>query len=236
MEFAKPLTRGRLVRRYKRFLADVLLDDGREVTAHCANPGAMLGLNAPGSLVWLEPNDDPRRSLRFAWRLVELPGGAWAGIDASLPNRLVKEALATGGVPALAGYAAFRPEVRYGRASRVDFLATGPGLPDAWLEVKNVHLSRSPGLAEFPDCVTARGARHLEELAGVVAAGGRGIMLYVVQRTDCAEMTLAADLDPGYARAFAAARAAGVEVHVQGTTISPGGVALAGEMPFRAPG
>ena len=148
MEFAKPLTRGRLVRRYKRFLADVLLDDGREVTAHCANPGAMLGLNAPGSVVWLEPNDDPKRTLRFAWRLVELPGGAWAGIDASLPNRLVKEALATGGVPALAGYAAFRPEVRYGRASRIDFLATGPGLPDAWLEVKNVHLSRSPGLAE----------------------------------------------------------------------------------------
>jgi sugar fermentation stimulation protein A len=234
MKFAKPLQRGRLIRRYKRFLADVMMDDGREVTAHVANPGAMLGLNAPGLPVWLEPNDDPRRALRFAWRLVELEGG-WAGVDANLPNRLVRESLAVGGVPALAGYIAFRPEVRTGKASRIDFLATGPGLPDAWLEVKNVHLSRRAGLAEFPDCVTARGARHLEELAALVATGARGIMLYVVQRTDCTAMTLAADLDPGYARAFAAAQAVGVETFVQGTVISPGGVALARPVAFIAP-
>lgn len=234
MEFAKPLQRGRLIRRYKRFLADVMLDDGREVTAHVANPGAMLGVSAPGLPVWLEPNDDPKRALRFAWRLAELDGG-WAGVDASLPNRLVREALAAGGVPALAGYTAFRPEAPTGKASRIDFLATSPGLPDAWLEVKNVHLCRRPGLAEFPDCVTARGARHLEDLAALVATGARAIMLYVVQRTDCAAMTLAADLDPGYARAFAAARAAGVEAHAQGTTISPVGVALAGPLAFVAP-
>lgn len=232
MQFARPLLRGRLLRRYKRFLADALLDDGREVTAHCANPGAMLGLTAPGLPVWLEPNDDPRRSLRFAWRLAELPGGHWAGIDATLPNRLVAEALAAGRVPALAGYARFRPEVRYGKASRIDFLATGPGLPDAFLEVKNVHLRRRPGLAEFPDCVTARGTRHLEELAGVTAAGARGVMLYVVQRTDCAAMALAADLDPVYARAFAAARVAGVEAVAHAAAISPEGVTLAAPMPL----
>lgn len=232
MEFARPLERGRLLRRYKRFLADVMLDDGREVTAHCANPGAMLGLNAPGLAVWLEPNDDPRRSLRYAWRLAELDGGGWVGIDASLPNRVVGEALRAGAVPALAGYDAIRAEVRYGRASRVDFLAEGPGLPPAYVEVKNVHLRRTGDLAEFPDCVTARGARHLDELAGMARAGARAVMLYLVQRTDCRRVALAADLDPAYARAFAAARAAGVEAIAHGARISPAGVALGPEMPF----
>lgn len=232
MEFARPLERGRLLRRYKRFLADVMLDDGREVTAHCANPGAMLGLNAPGLAVWLEPNDDPRRSLRYAWRLAELDGGGWVGIDASLPNRVVGEALRAGAVPALVGYDAIRAEVRYGRASRVDFLAEGPGLPPAYVEVKNVHLRRTGDLAEFPDCVTARGARHLDELAGMARAGARAVMLYLVQRTDCRRVALAADLDPAYARAFAAARAAGVEAIAHGARISPAGVALGPEMPF----
>ena len=127
MRFASPLIRGTLVRRYKRFLADVMLEDGREVTAHCANPGAMLGLNAAGTRVWLEPVGDPRRKLGFAWRLVELEGGHFAGIDATLPNRLVAEALAEGAIPRLAGYASVRPEVRYGTRSRIDFLLSGSG-------------------------------------------------------------------------------------------------------------
>jgi sugar fermentation stimulation protein A len=235
MDFARPLVRGRLLRRYSRFLADVMLDDGRPVTAHCANPGAMLGLNAPGLAVWLEPTDDPRRKLRFAWRLVELPGGHWAGIDTSVPNRVVGEALRAGRVPALAGYATIRAEVRYGAASRVDFLATGPGVPPAWVEVKNVHLRRGGDWAEFPDCVTARGARHLAELAAMAATGARAVMLYLVQRTDCARMRLASDLDPGYARAFAAARAAGVEAVAHATLITPWGVALGPPLPFADP-
>jgi sugar fermentation stimulation protein A len=235
MDFARPLRRGRLLCRYKRFLADVMLDDGREVTAHCPNPGAMLGLAEPGLAVWLEPADAPGRKLAFGWRLVELPGGHWAGIDTGVPNRVVGEALRAGRVPALAGYATFRPEVRYGRASRVDFLATGPGLPDAYVEVKNVHLRRAGDWAEFPDCVTARGARHLDELAAMVTAGHRAIMLYVVQRSDCARMRLAADIDPAYARAFAAASAAGVEAIAHATAISPAGVALAGPLPFVPP-
>lgn len=235
MEFARPLIRGVLLRRYKRFLADVMLDDGRAVTAHCANPGAMLGLNAPGLAVWLEPNDDPRRKLRFAWRLVELPGGHWAGIDTGVPNRIVGEALRAGSVPALAGYDALRAEVAYGRASRVDFLCVGPGLPPAYVEVKNVHLRRDGDLAEFPDCVTLRGARHLAELADMVGAGARAIMLYVVQRSDCARMRLAEDLDPAYARAFVAARAAGVETVAHGTVISQQGVRLGPAIPFAPP-
>lgn len=235
MQFARPLIRGTLVRRYKRFLADVMLEDGREVTAHCANPGAMLGLAVPGLAVWLEPTDAPGRKLGFGWRLVELDGGHLAGIDTSLPNRIVGEALATGAVPALTGYTAFRPEVRYGTRSRVDFLATGDGLPDAYVEVKNVHLRRESDWAEFPDSVTARGARHLAELAGVVAAGHRALMLYVVQRSDCRRMRLAADLDPAYARAWAAARGAGVEAVAHGVELGLTGVRLAGPLPIGEP-
>lgn len=231
MQFARPLLRGRLVRRYKRFFADVLLDDGRAVTAHCPNPGAMLGLVAPGLPVWVEPNDDPRRSLRFGWRLVELAAGGWVGIDASLPNRVVAEGLAAGRAPALAGYDDFRPETRYGTASRVDFLAVGPGLPPAYVEVKNVHFSRTPGLAEFPDCVTARGAKHLRELAAMVAEGARSVVLYLVQRTDCDRMRVAADLDPAYAAAVTAARAAGVEAVAHLADLSASGVSLGREIP-----
>jgi len=226
MEFAAPLVRGRLVRRYKRFLADVTLDDGREVTAHCANPGSMMGLNAPGLPVWLEPNDDPRRKLAFSWKLVELPGGHWAGIDTATPNRVVGEALRARAVPSLAAYGGVRAEVAYGQRSRVDFLLTQPGLPDAYVEVKNVHLRRTGDLAEFPDSVTARGAKHLRDLSAMVAAGHRAVMLYLVQRTDCARLAMAADLDPAYAAAFAQARAAGVEVIAHRCEITPQGVTV----------
>ncbi len=231
MRFASPLIRGTLLRRYKRFLADVMLEDGREVTAHCANPGAMLGLNAPGMTVWLEPTDSPGRKLGHAWRLVELEDGHFAGIDASLPNRLVAEALAEGWIPALAGYDTVRPEVRYGTKSRVDFLLTGAGRPDTYVEVKNVHLRRTGDWAEFPDSVTARGARHLRELGLVAEARHRAVMLYVVQRTDCARLRLAADLDPAYAEAAAAARAVGVEVLAHATRITRDGVWLDAALP-----
>jgi sugar fermentation stimulation protein A len=231
MEFARPLVPARLVRRYSRFLADVILDDGAPATAHCPNPGAMLGLAEPGARIWLEPNDDPRRKLRFGWRLVELGNGHFAGIDTALPNRIVGEALRAGGIEALEGYTEIRPEVRYGSRSRVDFLARGPGLPDAFVEVKNVHLRRSEDWAEFPDCVTARGARHLGELAAQARAGNRAILLYVVQRTDCARMRLAADLDPGYAAAAASAAAAGVEAIAHATAIGLAGIRLGRPLP-----
>jgi sugar fermentation stimulation protein A len=234
MRFAEPLIRGTLLRRYKRFLADVMLEDGREVTAHCANPGAMLGLNAPGSVVWLEPSVHPRRRLGFAWRLVELGAGHFAGIDTGVPNRIVAEALAAGAIPALAGYPAVRREVRYGASSRIDFLLTGPGRPDAYLEVKNVHLRRDGDWAEFPDSVTARGAKHLREMAAMVAAGHRAVTLYVVQRSDCTGFRLAEDLDPAYALAFQAARAAGVEAMAHGTRITRDGVWLAAPLHLKA--
>jgi sugar fermentation stimulation protein A len=230
MRFARPLVRGTLVRRYKRFLADVMLEDGRAVTAHCAHTGAMLGLVTPGLGVWLEPTDAPGRKLGYTWRLAELDGGVLVGIDTSLPNRLVAEALAEARIPELVGYAIVRPEVRYGAASRVDFLLRGADRADAYVEVKNVHLSRAAGLAEFPGSVTARGARHLGELAAMAAAGHRAVLLYVLQRADCARFRLAADIDPAYARAFAAARAAGVEAIAHAARVSPEGIWLDREL------
>ncbi len=232
MKFDRPLIKGRLIQRYKRFLADVTLEDGQTVTAHCANPGAMLGLNAPGLTVWLEPNDDPKKKLKYSWKLVELPDGDWAGIDTSLPNRLVAEALAAAAIPELAGYESIRREVKYGRNSRIDFLLVGAGRPDCYVEVKNVHLRRVGDLAEFPDSVTTRGAKHLEELGAMAEAGARAVMLYVVQMTGCGRFALAGDIDPAYAAAFQRARECGVEALCRACRISEGEIGLDRALPI----
>ncbi|MDF0600634.1 DNA/RNA nuclease SfsA [Psychromarinibacter sp. C21-152] len=226
MQFDRPLVPARLIRRYKRFLADMRLEDGQEVVAHCPNPGSMMGLAEPGLRAWLEPNDDPRKKLKYGWRLVEHTDGHFTGIDTALPNRMLKAALEARAVPALAAYPEVRAEVKYGAKSRVDFLLSGAGLPDCYVEVKSVTLCRTPGLAEFPDAKTVRGARHMGELAAMVAEGHRAAVLFLVQRTDAARMGVAGDIDPGYAAAFAAARAAGVEVICHRCAISPEGVTL----------
>jgi sugar fermentation stimulation protein A len=231
MRFQTPLVPARLIRRYKRFLADMRLDDGREVTAHCANPGSMLGLAEPGVKAWLEPNDDPRKKLKFGWRLVDHENGHFTGVDTSVPNRALKAALEARAVPALAGYGTVRPEVKYGKNSRIDFLLSEAGLPAAYVEVKSVTLSRQPGLAEFPDSVTARGAKHLAELSEMAAQGHRAVMLFLVQRTDAERVGVAGDIDPAYDAAFQAARAAGVEVLAHGTEISPEGIDLGSALP-----
>ena len=228
MRFPSPLVPATLVRRYKRFLADCVLEDGREITAHCANPGSMMGLAEPGTRIWLEPNDDPKKKLKFGWRLVEHGNGHFTGVDTGVPNRALRAALEAREVPGLDGYTQVRPEVRYAERSRIDFLLSGTGLPDAYVEVKSVTLSRSSGLAEFPDSVTARGARHLSDLARMVGEGHRAIMFYLVQRTDCTRFSLARDIDPAYGRAFDTARAAGVDVMVMDTQITPQTVMLRG--------
>jgi len=233
MLLPQPLVKGVLARRYKRFLADVVLEDGRTVTAHCPNPGAMLGLNHPGITVWLSSSSDPKRKLAYGLELVEADGGL-VGINTQRPNRLVAEALAASAVPELAGYEIVRPEVAYGQASRVDFLLTGPDRPDCWLEVKNCHLMRTPGLAEFPDCVAARSSKHLRELAARVAAGDRAVALFVVQRQDCTAFAACHDLDPEFSETLGLAAEAGVEVLIYQCAITVETIALSERLPWRA--
>ena len=232
MRFATPLLRARLIRRYKRFLADVELPDGRVVVVHCANPGKMTGLAEPGMAVWLEPNDDPKKKLDWGWRLVELPGGHFAGVDTGRANAVVGEGLAAGRIEGLPEFDDVRPEVRFDEGRRVDFLLSGAA-GDTHLEVKSVTLSRQAGLAEFPDTVTARGTEHLKALARVARDGGRAALLYLVQRSDCAAVALAADIDPAYAQAASEARAAGVRMLAHGTRITPEGITLGPALPFR---
>lgn len=231
MRFSRPLITGRLVRRYKRFLADVDLDTGESVTAHCANPGSMLGLAAPGMRVWLSRSDDPKRKLAYSWELVEADG-ALVGINTAWPNGLVEAAIRDGTIGELAGYAALRREVKYGRNSRVDMLLEDEARGRAYVEVKNVHLLRRAGLAEFPDSVTARGAKHLDELADQVAEGHRAMMVYLIQRPDADRFALAADIDPTYARAFDRAAARGVEAVAYACRITPEEIAVERKVPM----
>ncbi|MBB3992491.1 sugar fermentation stimulation protein A [Sulfitobacter undariae] len=235
MRFQTDLVPARLIRRYKRFLADCRLEDGSEVTAHCANPGSMMGLAIEGSKIWLEPNDDPKKKLNYGWRLVDHENDHFTGVDTSLPNRVLRAALEARQVAPLAAYATVRPEVKYGTNSRVDFLLTQEGLPDAYVEVKSVTLSRSSGFAEFPDSVTTRGAKHMNELATVARAGHRAVLLYLVQRTDCTHVDIAADIDPTYAAAHADATKAGVETLCLGTHITPQGITLAAPLALGRP-
>lgn len=229
MDFPQPLKRGQLVQRYKRFLADIVLEDGSEITAHCPNPGAMLGLNMPGLPVWVSRSPDPKRKLAHTLELVEVDGGL-VGINTMHPNRLVAEALADDAIPELTGYAVHRREVKYGQASRVDFLLEAPDRPRCWLEIKNCHLRRTGTLAEFPDCVAARSTKHLRELEAMVAEGERAVALFVVQRTDCDAFSACHDLDPAFARGLETAAEAGVEVLVYGCDITPERVSIARPM------
>ncbi len=233
MRFQTELIPARLIRRYKRFLSDCVLEDGREVTAHIANPGAMTGLKDDGMRIWLEPNDDPKKKLDYAWRLVDHENGHFTGVDTGLPNKMLRVALEEHQVPGLPEYDRMRPEVKYGENSRIDFLLEGA--VQTYVEVKSVTLCRQPGLAEFPDTVTARGAKHLAELTNMVGLGHQAVMLYLVQRTDCDRMTLASDIDPKYAQAFSIAYKAGVKVLAFDCDISPEGVQLGKALDFMLP-
>jgi sugar fermentation stimulation protein A len=235
MRFTEPLIPATLIRRYKRFLADVVLPSGEEITAHVANPGAMIGLAAPGSRVWLSKSANAKRKLPFSWQLVEVDLGAGPeliGINTAHPNLLVAETIAAGAIVELAGYATTRREVKYGKNSRVDFLLEGPVRPPCYVEVKNVHLMRTPGLAEFPDSVTARGAKHLDELAAVAAVGARAVMLFLIQIGSASRFALARDIDPAYGAAFDRARSSGVEAVAYRCLIEHAAITLAGPVPI----
>jgi len=210
MKFPDPLIKATLLKRYKRFLADVRLENGDVVTAHCANPGSMIGNAEPDSEVWLSPSRNPARKLKYSWELIKVDGGL-VGINTAWPNGLVEEAIKAGQVPALGAYESLRREVRYGENSRIDLLLEGgAGRSPCYVEVKNVNLKRAD-TAEFPDAVTARGAKHLRELTQVAQGGGRAVMFFLVQRMDCDEVSIAGDIDPIYAKEFSAALTSGVE-------------------------
>ena len=236
MKYASPLVRGRLIKRYKRFLADVKLDDGTTITCTCPNTGSMLGLTEPGSILWLSESDSPTRKYRHTWEMIENDAGAGptlVGINTHLPNKLVTEAIEAGKISPLKGYQSLKREQKYGANSRIDILLDDDDRGRAYVEIKNVHLMREAGLAEFPDSVTERGAKHLAELSEMVRDGHRAVMLYLVQRADANSFNLASDIDPNYAAAFKLAKAAGVEALVYRCRLSPEEIVIDRKIPVR---
>ena len=232
MQFKTPLQRGKLLKRYKRFLADVILESGESVTAACPNTGAMLGLTTPGALVYLSRSESPTRKYPHTLEIVERPGFGLIGINTSHPNNLFEEALTNKLLPELLPYQTIRREVKYGVNSRIDLLLQGIGLPDCYIEVKNVTLYRQPRHAEFPDCVTERGTKHLHELASMVSLGHRAIMAYVIQGGGAQDFSLTADLDPKYVEAFRFATSQGVEAMALTCHVSPDRIAIEGMVPI----
>jgi sugar fermentation stimulation protein A len=219
VHFDPPLVPATLIARYKRFLFDATLESGEVVTGHCPNTGSMLGLTEPGSDIFFSEHDNPARKYTRSLEIVSADG-TLVGVNTGLPNGIAAEAIAAGLIPALSGYSQIARERKYGRNSRIDILLSGGTRPDCYVEVKNVHFSRSPGLAEFPDTKTARGTKHLEELGDVAETGCRAVMLYVIQRADCDHLKLCRDLDPVYTAAFDRAIRRGVEAYAINCSIS----------------
>ncbi len=235
MKLPPGMARGTLIARYKRFLADIRLDTGEVVTAACPNTGAMLGLTDPGTIVWLSRSESPKRKYPHTWEMLELNchgRPAIVGINTGRPNAIVAEAIAEGVIGELRGYDGMRREVRYGKNSRIDLLLEGKDSPPCYVEIKNVHLLRAEGLAEFPDSPTERGVKHLAELTEMVRLGHRAVMLFLVQRDDARRFSLAADLDPRYAASFALAASAGVEALAYGCRLSCEEIVLDRRLPI----
>lgn len=231
MRFAEPLQPGVLLRRYQRFLADVELPDGRQVTAHTANTGAMHGCATPGSRVWLSDSGNPKRRCRYTWELVETTGDTLVGINTGVVNRLVLEGIHTGVVTALQGYLKQAQEVRYGQeGSRIDLLLEGNG-PPCYVEIKNVTALEGQGTAFFPDAASIRARKHLRELMGVVQEGGRAVLLFCVQRGDAEAVRPADGIDPAYGQLLRTAVSAGVEVLAYRAQVTPAEITLVQSLP-----
>ncbi|HBN22354.1 MAG TPA: DNA/RNA nuclease SfsA [Holosporales bacterium] len=236
MQFPTPLLSGTLIKRYKRFLADIRLENGEEITAHCVNSGSMLGLKDEGSPVYItKVPEEAKRKLRYDWQFIEdiHNNNKWVGINTSWPNNLVEEALLNKRLPELAAYPEFRREVKYGlQNSRIDFYLSGGGLPPCYLEIKNVTL-KVGDTAQFPDAVTARGKKHLEELTHMAQEGFRAIVLYVVQRQDCIHFEVASHIDPAYASTAQQAKEKGVEFLCYSCDITKEGITIDTTLPIK---
>ncbi len=236
MKFDKALVEGTLIKRYKRFLADVTLDDGSVITAHTPNTGSMKGCAEPGSKVWLRDTNDASRKYRFSWEVVQPHAGPAVGINTLLSNRLVEEAIRNHTITELQGYPEIRREVKYGtRNSRIDLLLLGHAhQPECYVEVKNVTLVEQ-NIAYFPDAVSLRGRKHLEELADMVALGARGVLVYCVQREDATEVRPADGIDPDYGRELRKAIHAGVTVLAYQASVTAAEITLRHALPVRCP-
>jgi sugar fermentation stimulation protein A len=228
MLLPKPLTRGTLLQRYKRFLADVRLDSGEIITVHCPNSGSMKGCAVPGSSVLLSRSDNAGRKYAFTWELVRV-ADAWVGINTALPNRLVREGVECGIVAELQGYQSIRPEVRYGANSRIDLLLSRQG-ELCYVEVKNVTLVEN-NLASFPDAATIRGQKHLRELMEMVRQGHRAVNFFVVQHAEGNSVSPADAIDPEYGRLLRQAAACGVEILAYRARITETEIMLAHRLP-----
>ncbi len=234
MQFDPPLSEARLIRRYKRFMADVALPDGSEITLHCPNTGSMKNCQPEGARVWYSDSGNPKRKYPCTWELVEVPvtrkggiGYAVAGINTGRANALVREAIEQSVIPSLNGYDSIRQEVKYGdENSRIDLLLSGEGQPDCYVEVKNVTLAMSDGLGLFPDAVTSRGTKHLRELMRVVESGARAMLVFCVQHSGIQFVAPADDIDPLYGQVLREAIQAGVEVVACGGNLSADRITL----------
>ena len=212
MKFENGLVKGKLIKRYKRFLADVTLENGDQITAHCANTGSMKTCGSEGDTVWLSYNPSPKRKLPYSWEFTEVEGG-YIGINTARPNSLVEEAIKLEHIKELNGYDSLRREVKYGEKSRIDILLEDSNgkLPPCYVEVKNVTLLGDTCI-EFPDAVTTRGQKHLDELCKVAESGMRAVMFYLVNRPEGSYFKVASDVDPVYAEKLKLAKKAGVEI------------------------
>lgn len=243
MKFSESLSKAQLIKRYKRFMADVKLDDGSEITLHCPNTGSMKNCLFPGRSVWYSDSRNPKRKYPCTWELAEIPVSyntdqgveerlTLAGLNTGRANKLVEEALLEKKVPELSGYDSVRREVRYGEEnSRIDFLLQQEGLPDCYVEVKSVTLAVGDGLGLFPDAVTTRGAKHLRELTSICEQGGRAVLFFCVQHTGIDRVSTADEIDPAYSEEFRKAVAAGVEVIAWGADISTEEITLVRALP-----
>lgn len=230
--FSPPVVTGALVRRYKRFLAEVRCADGRTIVAHCPNSGSMLSVDCPGAPVWLSTSANAKRAYPHTWEIIEI-GGTLVGINTSHPNAVVAQGLARGAIAELTGYARLRREVRYGARSRIDVLLEDDHRPSCLIEIKNVTMRRclvDDAPCEFPDAVTARGTRHLNDLINAVESGLRAVLFFLVQRRDAGRVTIADDIDPLYGRTLRSAISRGVEVLAYRCDVSPSGLRLAERM------
>ena len=235
MIFDPPLIKGKLIKRYKRFLADIILEDGTEITAHCANTGAMTGCAPAGATVWLSVSDNPKRKYAHSWQLVELKPGVLACINTGLTNKLALEALQNQQIIELNGFDECRSEVPYGEEnSRIDFLLSYPH-QQAYVEVKQVTLSLQDGVSGFPDAVTKRGQKHLRELIQQVNSGYRAVLLFIIMRSDVSLVTPEDSIDADYGQLLREAIREGVEVLAYGTKIDQYGMVVDGSIPVVIP-